>query len=133
MPKLSEIKYLLTENQSNVDILCLCETFLSESIQTRELNVNGFDVMRRDRGNKPGGGILIYTSNQIKTIRREDLEYPSIESVLFEVIYKFQKPVVFGYVYRPPNSSIEWLSAFESMIVKAEMEDKELVLLGISM
>ena len=86
--------------------------------------------MRRDRGNKPGGGILIYTSNQIKTIRREDLEYPSIESVWFEVIYKFQKPVVFGYVYRPPNSSIEWLSALESMIVKTEMEDKELVLLG---
>ena len=83
LPKLSELRYFLTQKQCNVDILCLCETFLSNSIQSRELSVEGFNIIRRDRINKIGGGLLIYTSDQTKTVRRDDLEVSSIESIWF--------------------------------------------------
>ena len=130
LPKFSEIKYLLSTPESNTDILCLCETFLCSSVQNKELNIHGFTLNRKDRVGKSGGGILIYTSNKLNVIRRDDLEIKLLEVMWIEVANVNQKPILIGYVYRPPNSHTDWIAKFESILVKADTEGKETIVLG---
>ena len=54
--------------------LCLCETFLMDSINDSEIQIPGFSIVRCDRLLREGGGICIYVRNT-KSF-----------SVLFEII-----------------------------------------------
>ena len=57
-PKLDDLKLLINE-QSNIDIICLCETFLTEQIADEELMLDNYQLFRKDR-NLHGGGLVIY-------------------------------------------------------------------------
>ena len=63
-PKVDQIKIMLQE--SNIDILGTCETFLSKPDEDTIVNINGFTIERKDRDSCPdietnkGGGNLIY-------------------------------------------------------------------------
>ena len=46
--KLDEIKLFNFEKQ--LDVLCLCETFLNVSFSDHELSINNYNIFRRDRG-----------------------------------------------------------------------------------
>ena len=46
--KLDEIKLLNFDNQ--LDVHCLCETFLNVSFSDHELSINNYNIFRRDRG-----------------------------------------------------------------------------------
>ena len=56
-PKLDETKTLL-HNQTNIDILCLCETFLHDRFSDDELKIDGYNFIRKDR-QRHGGGLII--------------------------------------------------------------------------
>ena len=43
----------------DLDIVCLTETWLNESISDFEILATGYDVYRQDRQNRTGGGVLI--------------------------------------------------------------------------
>jgi hypothetical protein len=47
--------------------------------------IKGYSIHRRDRLGKLGGGLLIYTSKELNTIRRDDLEMQEIEAISIEV------------------------------------------------
>ncbi len=130
LPKLSEIGYLLLEPNANTDVLCLTETFLSSSINDKELNINGYNLNWKDRHGKNGGGLLIYTSKLLTCLRRDDLEIEDVESIWLELVYSNQKPILISCVYRPPNSNAEWVSKFEQMLTNADFEGKEILILG---
>ena len=57
-PKLDELKLLLSEQ--NIDIFCLCETFLNSEFSENELIIPGYEFIRKDR-QSPGGGLIVYT------------------------------------------------------------------------
>ena len=59
--KLDEIKILLYE-QPNIDIICLCETFLTDKFTDEELVLDNYQLFRKDR-NTHGGGLVIYVKN----------------------------------------------------------------------
>ena len=65
LPKLDDIKHILTK--SDLDILCLCETFLDSEILDSELQIDGYSFFRHDRtppsGKSCGGGLIIYVKN----------------------------------------------------------------------
>ena len=54
--KMDEVKIMLETNQ--FDILAICETHLSKKIGNRQLQVDGYRTIRRDRpdGRRGGGG-----------------------------------------------------------------------------
>ena len=54
--KMDEVKIMLETNQ--FDILAVCETHLSKKIGNRQLQVDGYRTIRRDRpdGRRGGGG-----------------------------------------------------------------------------
>ena len=70
-PKLDEIKILLHEQ--NIDILCLCQTFLNQEFCDDELKINGYDFIRKDRQTH-GGGLIIYMKSYLSSTHHVDLE-----------------------------------------------------------
>ncbi|VDI27296.1 Hypothetical predicted protein [Mytilus galloprovincialis] len=119
-----------TQEQSVSSQTYWSETFLSDSVQNKEIDIKGYDTNRKDRIGKSGGGFLIYISNMLTTIRRHDLENDDIESMWIEIIFVHQKPILIGNIYRPPKSNAEWVTKFELMLTNVDIEDKEMIILG---
>lgn len=67
-------------------------------------NTDGYQLHRKDRMGKSGGGILVYVKNSLQTKRREDLEADDLEILWLEVCpYKSSRSLFIGGVYRPPS------------------------------
>ena len=96
--------------KSNTHIICFSETFLSDSVKKKEINLQGYTIPRRDRLDKLGGGLLIYSSKELNTIRRDDLEMQEIDAIWIELVNNYRQPLLIGYIYRPPNSRTEWVT-----------------------
>ena len=88
-PKLDEVK-LLT-NYQNIDIFCLCETFLNQQFSDNELQIPDYNIFRKDRQSH-GGGLIVYTKSNLACIHREDLETQDTEILWLEVKNNKQKP-----------------------------------------
>ena len=53
-----------------------------------------------------------------------------IESMWIELNNDNQKHILLVYVYRPPNSHADWVTKFETMLVKVDTEDNETIIMG---
>ena len=127
-PKLDEIKLLLRQ-QSNLDILCLCETFLNDNFSDDELQIQNYVTIRKDRSSL-GGGLYFYIKQLIPFTRRKDLETEGLETIWIEIKLNKQQPLLLGYVYRPPSSIVNWLNSFEYELERVFLENKEVLILG---
>ena len=78
LPKHDELQLMLQNGQSLV--FGLSETWLSDKITDSEVGVPGFHVFRRDRSRR-GGGMMVYVSEQLKAVRKKDLEVRGVEAV----------------------------------------------------
>ncbi|KAL4238884.1 hypothetical protein ACF0H5_003591 [Mactra antiquata] len=127
-PKFDEIKILLSEHPE-IDILGLCETFLNEHFTGKEVNLNDYQLFRKDRKSN-GGGIVLYVKNNFPCIRRIDLENENNEIMWLEIHPVNQKPFILGYVYRPPSVLKSWTNEYEIILEKVTCEDKETIIMG---
>lgn len=127
-PKLDEIKLIMSD-QNNIDLFCICETFLDTTVSDQELVIDGYAVFRKDR-NTFGGGLLIYVKDYLSCTHRVDLEHSNLEAIWLEVKFKHSKPLLVCYTYRPPSSKVEWLTHFSNSLDKSYSESKECIILG---
>lgn len=132
--KLDQLKLLLECDCSPpLDVYCVCETFLTESVDDAFVSINGFQTVRNDRTHKGGGGLIVYVRNGIKFKRRHDLETKAIETIWLELQFS-NRSVLLSAVYRPPNNdsnSVQnWLSHMEDSLSVAYSENKPLMLTG---
>ena len=69
----------------DLDVLCISETWLHKEIGDKEVSIDGYDIIRKDRTNKRGGGVCVYVRSSLAIIHRNDImsEY-DIEMILFE-------------------------------------------------
>ena len=104
--ELRQLIYSTENKNSHIDIILLCETFLSK--QTLNMvNVSGFTHIGNYRKNKKGGGVSILICDGIAFRCRHDLdvfEEGLTESILIEVKSKSGRQIIFGSLYRPPNT-----------------------------
>ena len=68
-----------------VNVISINETKLNKSIRDHEVHIPGYEVIRRDRLNKCGGGICFYVKNSINFTVRNDLHMDAIENLCLEV------------------------------------------------
>lgn len=129
LPKLDEVKYYLSRDMST-DIFGISETFLHSSNNDNLLEINGFSYIRKDRDGKKGGGLLVYVADKIPYIRRVDLETGTIESIWMEVNYKYSRPFLLNFVYRPPNSPQSWIDHYEQQLALADSTKLDYYMLG---
>ena len=127
MNKHDELRVLM-ENRGGALVLGLSETWLDGSISDVELDVSGFNLHRKDR-NRRGGGVLVYVSNNVKAVRRVDLEDVRIEALWIEVKLD-KRQILVCNVYRPPDTKAEWMDELAVMVEHGVQAGKMVVVLG---
>ena len=129
--KFEEIKHILCKSQ--LDILCLTETWLDNTITDNELYINGYKIERRDR-NRTGGGVMMYIKEHLNYNLRKDISIiqPNIENIWIQIDWKkkSKSPFLISCIYRPPSSNVEYYNGILDMIEKASFEDKHIFILG---
>ena len=111
------------------DVIALTETWLDSSISNHELLPTGYRIIRRDRENKRGGGVLLAVNNSIKTVpfnfTSKSLELVSV------VINCLPKRVLVCVCYRPPNADAEFLQEFNRFFKSlADSQLKDIIIIG---
>ena len=99
--KITLLKHLVYS--ATYDVVCICETWLNESILSSEL-LPGYSIFRRDRVGKIGGGVLVAVKLNLHATRRLDLENENIELVVIELAIENSKTALLYTFYRPPDS-----------------------------
>ena len=129
-PKLDQLNHLLCSLNSNFDLLCFTETWLSNA--TKSLcNFVHYTSFHTVRNGKNGGGVAIYCSNKhtAKRLNQFSCCEPYIETVFIEIISN-NKRIVIGNIYRPPNSNVtSFITSLEQILMSVKMSYKESIIL----
>ena len=126
---IDELRCFIHDNP--IDILTLNETRLDSKIPNDEINIDGYNVIRKDR-NRQGGGVAMYVNQNagFSYKLRDDLMSPDLEMISIEVTRQKTKPFVVITWYRPPSSKIELFDYIQAILGKVECENKEVFLMG---
>ena len=130
LPKLDELWWIA--NMVNLDIMCLSETWLDDTVLDADLAIDGFTLLRKDRQNRTGGGVAMYVKHDITFSDRPDLSTSDESEIVWVEIVTTQNcpNVLLACVYRPPNATNEYFECLVDSIEKASTEDKEMVITG---
>ena len=68
-----------------IDILGLNETRLDNTIADSQFDIEGYDILRRDR-NRNGGGVAFYVAQSLTYVNRQDLlSHEDLEILTVEI------------------------------------------------
>ena len=112
------------------DVLCITESFLGEHSSSSEFNIDNYNLERKDRVDKAGGGLVTYIRSHICYVRRFDLESVQLEIMWIEIKPYKRTSFLIGSVYRPPSSTFDVDLSIIQNIEKAFLEGKEMVMCG---
>ena len=105
--ELKQLVQHLENRNTPVDILMLCETFLSKKTE-HIVNIPGYKLISNCRKESKGGGVCILLKQHINYKIRQDLSEmveKSVESICIEITAKNGKKIIVASLYRPPNVS----------------------------
>ena len=129
--KLEELKLFVTNLHSDVDALIITETFCQPKILDSYYSIPDFNLHRKDRVGKTGGGIMAWIRNSLEQKRRMDLESDEVETLRSEVFpYKSKRSLLTAGVYRPPSNNMEEDKMVGSNIENGYLVNKEMILRG---
>ena len=116
----SKIDYLhcFVRDDTAPDVICLTETKLSDTIDSSEIALPGYDVIRRDK-NRQGGGIAIYWHSSLRAHVLDPLSNfaANIECCVIEADLKQNCTVCTCCVYKLPSTRLpEWEAALSHML-----------------
>jgi exonuclease III len=127
IPKIEELRVLLADIK--LDILCISESYLDDTVLNSEVKVDGYQLVRNDR-NRNGGGVLIYLRDSIAFKDRSDLSDKNVECRWIEIQEVKENPILIGCFYRPPSANLDYFNNMVNNIERASAENKEVVILG---
>ena len=128
LPKrIDEISLSMTDKY--IDLFAMNETRLDSNIDNNMIQIDGYDVIRRDRS-RNGGGVCIYIRNCINHNIRNDIVPPELEATCVEIMKPFSHPFIVATVYRPPCATSEFFDYLEHLLKAIDNENKEMYLLG---
>ena len=104
---------------ANASVLCITESHLDESVLDENIKIDGYqDILIRKDRNCFGGGVLVYISEGLRAIRREDLEFPNGELVWIELSFPRFK-LLLCVVYRTHGAINPFWDNFQSSVEEA--------------
>ena len=128
--KLQELKMLLSETK--FDMLGITETKLSSGTTDKELNIDGYKFVRRDRVKEDGsGGCLLYYNEHMdvdESPKLFSLEMPNLEAIWTEFTMHSQKLLV-SVMYRPHKQPI-FYDNFEKQLERIWGKRKIILIVG---
>ena len=114
------------------DIVVLTETWLSPNKKTTgDIMIPNFDApYRKDRNDRPGGGVAIYTKSGISSHKLTNLIYGDLEGPCVKINIRNHTFLLCG-IYRPPNAGIElWDSIERTFKNLNNSTTKNIIILG---
>ena len=132
----TELKMLLTkleQKNSPVDVILLCETFLTKKTE-KLVDILHYQLYSTCRSNHKGGGTAILVRDGIIHKQRKDLNImveKEVEATYVELTAKCGKRIILGSVYKSPNTNDDQLKIHLVEIcnkIKQEKQKKELVI-----
>ena len=109
--KIPQILNLIESSEPK--IILGTETWLNKNISSSEIFSPDFSVHRKDREDEYGGVLIAVKSNlQHEPIQCND----AIEAKFIKITNVDKHCLIVGSVYRPPNSSLEYMEALCSAI-----------------
>lgn len=127
--KFEKLCELIEEAKGNIDVLLICETFLTK-INEGLFNIPGFNFYKKSRSHKSGGGVAIYIKNNHKNSLIDDLCYinEDIEMIFIETEIKKNK-YFFGEIYRPPSGNInKFLHHYENALMRLNSNHQRVII-----
>ena len=104
------------------------ETKLDEIIQDEEMNIEGYNLIRKDRCRNVGG-VACFIRNDIHFNIREEL-MDEMESIFFDILLPKSRPILIGVLYRPPNQ-LNFLNNFSEKLESIfKIKIQEMYILG---
>jgi len=125
--KTEQLTHLLAN--SNLDFLCISETWLQHSTPINVFTMNGFQCFRRDRTGGRGGGVLMYVKDSIKCERMFFKPAISLEYVALKVVLSQQMSFIIIGLYRPPTANDTFYTELANIIKECD-HNKEIILMG---
>jgi len=100
---LNLLEDLLSTFKTVPEIIAISETKLKDD-NIYNININGYSFLNTN-SMSCAGGVGLYISNELKFIRRQDLDTQNelMESLWIEIVRQKQKNIVIGCIYRHPN------------------------------
>ena len=96
-----ELNDLISERKP--DVICLTDTKLLKDIEVDLLGWSKYNVWRRDRKHKSGGGVCIMTDRRL-VVKEIEVEASKVEIVVIEVLVGGREKIVVATVYVPPQT-----------------------------
>ena len=125
---LDELKVLMANEP--LEILAINESRLDISIPDFHIDINGYNLIRRDR-NRNGGGVCVFIRKSIEFKHRTDLEKLELEMIALSIKKPNSKAFLVTAWYRPPNSAIECFDIFEDFLTCVDNEFDDIYVMGI--
>ena len=112
------------------DIVTVVESHLDINIVDEDLNLESFsqNIIRKDRNNS-GGGILIYSKEDVAVIRKKEFENPIDETVWIEIRGKGQT-FLLCCAYRSQYSEADFWTRFNHAIEMALQSNDNIIITG---
>ena len=91
--------------------MAVTESWLNSDIEDGLVSINGYNIFRRDRSSRRGGGICVYLPQGTYAKRRLDLEHENLECLLLWLRpIRLPRPlsgIAVCIVYHPPGLPVE--------------------------
>lgn len=99
-------------------VICLTETWLSSDIENHIVRLAGYSLVRSDRLNRKGGGVLVYIHEDI-VFEEIDLSDRTSNAAELSFLNLSNLWMLIMCVYIPPNVPSETLKILREQIVQA--------------
>lgn len=114
---------------SAYDVVAVSETWLSGSILSDAVSIDGFELLRADRGGR-GGGVCFYIKSTLQ-FRVLPTSLASSFEQLWLCLTHGRSRTSIGLIYRPPNASTElFFDEFEEVLSSSILEFDGMVCVG---
>lgn len=114
--------HLLTSAES-FDIIAITETLLDNNVFDHESQLNGFNIYRKDRSGRRGGGVLLAVKSGLTCIRRRDLE-TTVEMLACQIYTRpsiFLLSVLSFFSVHPNPTKTSWFNS-EPFLIIAQLQ-----------
>ena len=109
LQKIDELTLFLSCRQPSV--VAVTESWLNSDIEDGLVSINGYNIFRKDRSSRRGGGICVYLPQGTYAKRRLDLEHENLECLwLWLRPTRLPRPlsgIAVCIVYHPPGLPVE--------------------------
>ncbi|BHF66094.1 hypothetical protein SprV_0200910800 [Sparganum proliferum] len=102
LSKSDELKIYV--NQTLPDVISITETWLSASVDDREVASSGYHLFRKDRSGRQGGGVLTYVKYGLFASEKEGQLARTTETLWLTIKTPGSQPLEILTVYRPPRN-----------------------------